>query len=211
MKGSSLLGRLTTQGVTDPEGIWGVDKTAPGRGGGPGACLSEALGGIRTRRGNGTGSKRAWRPLRFWNRKMGAQPPFQKCESRMRSRQKRICREWNYWLFVLSGVTLCRSPRIGCMAGLRKRVKERMRKRILQWLVLRVPLDADDKARTGQANRLDLPVRCHRLDDELWRRLVDPLAVQRIDHDRGGPGQPREQCARGHRHGVHRARALLVR
>src|SRR5436305_14803948 len=44
MKGSSLLGRLTTQGVTDPEGTWGVDKTAPGRGGGPGACLSEALG-----------------------------------------------------------------------------------------------------------------------------------------------------------------------
>src|SRR5437764_14119020 len=32
MKGSSLLGRLTTQGVTDPEGTWGVDKTAPGRG-----------------------------------------------------------------------------------------------------------------------------------------------------------------------------------
>src|SRR6059058_4527609 len=31
MKGSSLLGRLTTQGVTDPEGIWGVDKTAPAR------------------------------------------------------------------------------------------------------------------------------------------------------------------------------------
>src|SRR5260370_39374478 len=77
MKGSSLLGRLTTQGVTDPEGIWGVDKTAPGRGGGPGACLSEALGGIRTRRGDGAGLKRAWRPLRFWTANMGARPAFQ--------------------------------------------------------------------------------------------------------------------------------------
>src|SRR5712671_2302167 len=35
--------------------IWGQNKTAPGRGGGPGACLSEALGGNRARRGNGTG------------------------------------------------------------------------------------------------------------------------------------------------------------
>src|ERR1041384_8862997 len=62
MKGSSLLGRLTAQGVTDPEGTWGVDKTAPGRGGGPGACLSEALGGIRARRGDGTGSKEGMAP-----------------------------------------------------------------------------------------------------------------------------------------------------
>src|SRR5436190_1535526 len=111
MKGSSLLGRLTTQGVTDPEGIWGVDKTAPGRGGGPGACLSEALGGIRTRRGK------------------------------------------------------------------RGRVKERPRERVLQRLVLRVPLHADDESRARQADSLDLAVGRHRLDDKCWGRLIDPLAV----------------------------------
>src|SRR5204862_3009901 len=48
--------------------FWGQNKTAPGRGGGPGACLSEALGGIRARRGNGAGFKRACHPLRFWKR-----------------------------------------------------------------------------------------------------------------------------------------------
>src|ERR1700682_3637086 len=40
--------------------FWGQNKTAPGRGGGPGACLSEALGGIRARRGDGAGFKRTW-------------------------------------------------------------------------------------------------------------------------------------------------------
>src|SRR5204863_10193197 len=70
----------------------GQNKTAPGRGGGPGACLSEALGGIRARRGNGAGFKRACHPLRFWKRKMGSTLSIQKCESRIHSRQKRICR-----------------------------------------------------------------------------------------------------------------------
>src|SRR5437763_5315051 len=146
MKGSSLLGRLTTQGVTDPEGIWGVDKTAPGRGGGPGACLSEALGGIRTRRGDGAGLKRAWRPLRFWNRKMGSRPAFQKCESRMRSRQKTHMTRRNQSGFGLNRATLCRSPRAGCMTGLRERLKQCPRERVLQRLVFGVPLYSDDYA-----------------------------------------------------------------
>src|SRR5918912_1327177 len=93
--------------LTDAAGIWGaVDKTAPGRGGGPGACLSEALGGIRTRRGDGAGLKRAWRPLRFWKRKMGSRPLFQKCESRMRSRRKTHTPRWNQLAFGLSRATL---------------------------------------------------------------------------------------------------------
>src|SRR5207248_11195766 len=43
-------------------GGMGAQKTsAPGRGGRPGACMSEAFGGNRARRGNGTVLKRA-----FW-------------------------------------------------------------------------------------------------------------------------------------------------
>src|SRR5271169_6533724 len=34
--------------------------TAPGRGGRPGACMSEAFGGNRARRGDGTVLKRVW-------------------------------------------------------------------------------------------------------------------------------------------------------
>src|ERR1051326_5000149 len=78
MKGSSLLGRLTAQGVTDPEGTWGVDKTAPGRGGGPGACLSEALGGIRARRGDGTGSKEGLAPSSLLESEDGARAAIPK-------------------------------------------------------------------------------------------------------------------------------------
>jgi hypothetical protein len=63
------------------------------------------------------------------------------------------------------------------MAGLRKRVKEGPRERVLQRLVLRVPLHADDESRARQADRLDLAVGRHRLDNELWGRLIDPLAV----------------------------------
>src|SRR3954454_18842445 len=37
-----------------------VDTSAPGRGGRPGACMSEAFGGNRARRGNGTVLKRVW-------------------------------------------------------------------------------------------------------------------------------------------------------
>src|SRR5437762_11366003 len=84
---------MTSKGSQMPRADFGGrNKTAPGRGGGPGACLSEALGGIRTRRGNGAGFKRAYRPLRFWKRKMGSTLSIQKCESRIHSRQKRICR-----------------------------------------------------------------------------------------------------------------------
>src|SRR5436305_9905595 len=50
-----------------------ANKMAPGRGGGPGACLSEALGGSRIRRGDGAGFKRAGEPspllsMRTWPR-----------------------------------------------------------------------------------------------------------------------------------------------
>src|ERR1700730_6812153 len=72
--------------------FWGQNKTAPGRGGGPGACLSEALGGIRARRGDGAGFKRTWSsPLLKSEDGDGSAHP--KCESCMHSRQKRICRE----------------------------------------------------------------------------------------------------------------------
>ena len=63
------------------------------------------------------------------------------------------------------------------MAGLRKGVKEGPRERVLQRLVLRVPLHADDESRARQADRLDLAVWRHRLDNEFWGRLIDPLAV----------------------------------
>src|SRR5947208_3897670 len=107
MKGSSLLGRLTTQGVTDPEGIWGVDKTAPGRGGGPGACLSEALGGIPTRRGNGSAQEGfgtlSASGFTRWGCRNGRENAFRACALgknacknrelyRLRSRRAAFCR-----------------------------------------------------------------------------------------------------------------------
>jgi hypothetical protein len=46
--------------------------TAPGRGGRPGACMSEAFGGNRAHRGNRPVLKRVWSSPRFRFKKMGS-------------------------------------------------------------------------------------------------------------------------------------------
>src|SRR5207248_11041038 len=56
-------------------GGMGAQKTsAPGRGGRPGACMSEAFGGNRARRGNGTVLKRAFWLSPLPNDANGVQP-----------------------------------------------------------------------------------------------------------------------------------------
>src|SRR5437763_5236827 len=61
-----LMFQLTTRNITawplaGARSIAGPAKAmAPGRGGRPGACMSEAFGGNRARRGNGTVLKRVW-------------------------------------------------------------------------------------------------------------------------------------------------------
>src|SRR5690348_16044082 len=51
-----------------------TQTTAPGRGGRPGACMSEAFGGNRARRGNGTVLKRAFWLSPLPNDANGVQP-----------------------------------------------------------------------------------------------------------------------------------------
>src|SRR5437660_1521668 len=74
-------------------------------------------------------------------------------------------------------------------ADLAERLEQLLRERVVERLVFGMPLHADDEARAGQAHRLDLSVGRDGLDPQTRRRLIDPLPVQRIDHDLGTAGQ----------------------
>src|SRR5207244_1661678 len=103
----------------------------------------------------------------------------------------------NFIAFPSCCAAVCRTYRSGCMAGLREGGEEGLRERVFQRLVFGVPLHADDESGARQADPLDLPVRRDRLDKELRGRAVDPLPVQRVDHQLGGAGELDQPAALG--------------
>src|SRR5579885_2935548 len=95
-------------------------------------------------------------------------------------------------------------------AGLAEQAEQRARKRLLGQAVLGMPLHAYDKARAGQAHRLDLTVgrRCY--DHEARRQPVDPWLMQGIDHEARAAGEPVEQPALGQGYGMRVVGVALV-
>ena len=106
-------------------------------------------------------------------------------------------------------IPLCRADRrrkahARCATRFREGREQSNREGIAHYLVLRVPLYADDESRPRQAYRFDLPIGGHRLDAKSQGGTIDTLRMQRVDHNLASAGERSEKPARSECYGVSR-------
>ena len=163
-------------------------QKAPGRGGGPGACLSEALGGNPDPQGRrGRFVRGLWDPLRFWSLRWADAAEQEDAESCMRSSAQNACtKSGTFQTSILSCASFCRSFVPVAWQACAKAPNSARENGFSGALYSGCHCTPTTNRAPGQADRLDLPVRRHRLDEQAGGRPVDALAVQRVDHDLGG-------------------------
>src|SRR5690349_10251230 len=145
--------------------------------------MSEAFGGNRTRRGNGTALKRVVELSPLPTDANGVRARKNKHRFAHIRSGKNACSVWERNRNRSSRARSFTSTRKGCCAGSGECRKEGSGERVFEDLVFGVPLHAYDKSGAGQGDRLDLAVRRHCFDAQTRSWTIDTLRMQRIDHD----------------------------
>src|SRR5919198_3897139 len=164
--------------------------------------MSEAFGGNRARRGDGTVLKRTVWLSPLLNGADGVRPRKNKHRFVHIRNGKNACCTPEPILFQSSRASLRRSSRKACTTSPSERGEKSARERIFPGPVFGMPLDADHKSCFGQAYRLDLSIRRHSFDPKPRGWTIDPLRVEGVDHDLARTSKRRQKSSGGQGYAV---------